>query len=413
MFSQSVMYPIFCCCLLTVHQASNVNAFVLFLPSTRSTSFFPLKTNTDFQRSQNGMTAARVVGIDDDSSSTTTTATSTTATTIESYQYDGWNLTYRYKPACPGREDDPPLLLVHPVGIGLSSWFWEPFMEAWDDGPALYAPNLIGCGVSEGGDAWDPDVRGLFIPLDWVKCCEALMNDVDNNERIGDDSVKGKRNQRQRRQDTRQQQLSQSVLSPTVFFKKLIARSPIESGPKVWTVVTQGGLAPIGVLLASRNPTRVGNLIMASPPTWQDMTTAVPEVELTRNYNFLRSPLWGNLAFRLLESRSAIEFFSNRFLFSNPCDTRWLEKAENEFSVQTRPPVQVFNAGFCMNRGLEPELTTLVQPTLIVQGVDDKRRRSEYVDKLGNCLIETLPGQNVLPWEYPEEFAKLLLTTVI
>jgi pimeloyl-ACP methyl ester carboxylesterase len=394
-----MLYPFGCCYLLIVHQTILVAAFLS--PSAaphRSTSFHPSTMYAVFHRLGDkaalAANAGRVTGID----SPSTTATSIT---IESYEYDGWNLTYRYKPACAGREIDPPLLLIHPVGIGLSSWFWEPFMEAWE-GPALYAPNLIGCGVSEGGDAWDPDQRGLFIPLGWVRGCEALMDHAHNG--IGD--VMNVNQQRQYAQ-----QFS-TFVSPTALFRNLVSRGTPRPRLTTWTVVTQGGLAPIGVLLASRNPTRVGNLVMASPPTWHDITTAVPEVELTRNYNFLRSPLWGNLAFRLLESRAAIEFFSNQFLFSNPCDATWLDKAENEFGIPARPPVQVFNAGFCMNQGLEPELTTLVQPTLIVQGVDDKRQRHEYVVKLKNCQTETLPGKNVVPWEYPEEFAKLLATAV-
>ena len=125
-----------------------------------------------------------------------------------------------------------------------------------------YAPNLIGCGISEGSQAWDPDQRGMFVPLGWVKGCEALVN------QINDDS---------------------------------------SSKPRKWTVVTQGGLAPIGVLLAARNPDLVETLVLTSPPTWKDMTNAVPQTELERNYNFLRSPLLGKLAFALLETRSLVE----------------------------------------------------------------------------------------------------------
>merc|ERR1719261_1093609 len=89
-----------------------------------------------------------------------------------------------------------------------------------------YAPNLIGCGISEGSQAWDPDQRGMFVPLGWVKGCEALVN------QINDDG---------------------------------------SSKPPKWTVVTQGGLAPIGVLLAARNPDLVETLVLTSPPTWKDM----------------------------------------------------------------------------------------------------------------------------------------------
>ena len=91
-----------------------------------------------------------------------------------SYSHDGWRLAYRHKAAAAGHENDAPLLLVHPVGIGLSSWFWERFMEEWRGGE-LYAPDLIGCSYS--GDRWEPAARGLFLPLDWARGCETLWRE--------------------------------------------------------------------------------------------------------------------------------------------------------------------------------------------------------------------------------------------
>ena len=281
---------------------------------------------------------------------------------IKSYHHKNWKLTHRYKPASPGFEDESPLLLIHPVGIGLSSWFWERVMDAWT-GPAMYAPNLIGCGVQEGSDPWDPDQQGLSFPLGWVQGCETLM-----------------------------QESSTSGALPLNTF----------------TVVVQGGLAPVGLLLASRNPQTVGKLIFASPPRWKEMTTSVPQVELERNYNFLRSPVLGNLAFSFLESRKAVEFFSNQFLFSEPCDEEWLEKGEKESCVEARPPVMAFNAGFCNHRSFEKELLALEQPTLVVGGEADKRQRQEYTEKMNNCILTNIPGQNVLPWESPELFVEAI-----
>ncbi len=294
---------------------------------------------------------------------------------IRNYEYDGWNLTYRYKAASPGFENANPILLIHPVGIGLSSWFWERLFVEWS-GPAIYAPNLIGCGIFEGGDAWDPDERGLSFPLGWAKGCEALMK-----------------------------------LSETESGSNFLAlRFPLFGSNKdrKWTVMAQGGLAPVGVLLASRNPDIVENLVLASPPTWNDMTTAVPETQLSRNYNFLRNPIWGRMAFQLLESRGAIEFFSNQFLFSKPCDKVWLDNAEKELGWKARPPVIAFNSGFCQHRSLEEELRSLPQPTLILAGDGDKRKREEYQSNMKNCRLQILSGLNVLPWESANETVSAL-----
>lgn len=308
-----------------------------------------------------------------------------------SYRYKAFNLTYRKKGNVSTAPSSTNILLVHPIGIGLASWFWVPFMDSlsasagWRP-PTLsnteevnvFAPNLIGCGLSEGSDAWNPEERGLFIPLDWARGCEALMDHVEGQvDKDGSNAI---------------QRLSN------------------------WIVVAQGGLAPIGVLLASRNPQRVQHLILTSPPTWQVMTTAIPEREHARNYRFLRSKIWGNLAFKLLESRGAVEVFSNQFLFSEKCSNAWLDNIQREFQLgglAARPPVQVFNAGFCMNQSYTEELTTLEQPTLIVQGEGDTRQREEYARHMKKCRIEKLPGgKNCLPWEQPQILANLVLTFV-
>lgn len=240
-------------------------------------------------------------------------------------------------------------------------------MAQWT-GPAIYAPNLIGCGMSEGGDAWNPDERGLSFPLGWAKGCEALMKKV-----------------------------AAENTSPFSLFKDG------QNTNRKWTIMSQGGLAPVAVLMASRNPEMIEKLILASPPTWKDMTTAVPEKELSRNSNFLKNPVWGRFAFNLLEARGAIEFFSNQFLFSQPCDPEWLDKAQNELGIQARPPVIAFNSGFCQHRSFEEELRDLTQQTLILSGDGDKRPREEYSRFLKNCRQKVLPGLNVLPWESPLE----------
>ena len=43
--------------------------------------------------------------------------------TYETYEHDGWTCGYRHKSGC-----EPAIVLLHPVGIGLSSWFWTRVM---------------------------------------------------------------------------------------------------------------------------------------------------------------------------------------------------------------------------------------------------------------------------------------------
>ena len=164
-------------------------------------------------------------------------------------------------------------------------------------------------------------------------------------------------------------------------------------------------------MLATRNPSSTKALMLTSPPTYQDVTTAVPQAELQRNYEFLRSPLWGNLAFGVLENRAMIRFFSDLFLFSDKCDEEWLDETQNESRfVEGRTPIQAFNAGLLQHRSFKMELQDSTQPLMVVSGADDKRA----VDRMGYqeststttpkkpCQLKTLTGTNVLPWENPK-----------
>ena len=274
---------------------------------------------------------------------------------VSHYSHDGWRLAYRHKAAAPGHEQDTPLLLVHPVGIGLASWFWARFMEEWQGGE-LFAPDLIGCGD---GDRWEPEKRGLFLPLDWARGCEALWRE--------------------------------HIQRPCV-------------------VVAQGGLAPVGVVLASREADNwqasraVSGLVLTSPPTWEEMVTAVDNKELQFNYKALSSPL-GGAAVGLLERRGAIRFFSDLFLFEGESDERWLDEACAECGADVRPPVLAFNAGLLCARDYAAELKGLAAPALILSGRADKRAvgRRPYAAEMRACDARTLPGANVLPWEAARE----------
>lgn len=272
-------------------------------------------------------------------------------------------------------------------------------MEEWNGG-AIYAPNLIGCGLEDGNDAWDPDTRGLSVPLGWVKAVEALIQEKVLAPSPTSRSI-----------DTKDVKDADGggILNRLMMGKSLKSNSK----PPSCTVVVQGGSAPIGVLLASRNPSVISHLVLTSPPTWEDMTTATPEEELTKNYNFYRS-FWGKLAFAVLESRWAVRLFSNLFLFLEECDDLWvdLSTSEEATTVEARPPVAIFNSGFLQHRSYEEELCQINPPydTLIISGSGDKRaeKRIEYGSEMKRCTLTTLRGTNVLPWEAPNKVCEAI-----
>jgi len=332
---------------------------------------------------------------------------------IESYEHKTFKkLTYLYKKASPGREGDRPIILIHPVGIGISSWFWKKVMmqsftnsedKCNDDyknssdnnnsgNPPIYAPDLIGCGIDHGGDAWYPNENGLFFPLGWVQGVETLMNDIIIPTWYEE-------------QNNGKKSASPSSLSRFFGNRQNNQNDGISNSDGAGAgclVIAQGGLAPVGIMLAHRNPLHVQNLMLTSPPTYDEITTPIPESELRTNYDFLRSPKLGKLAFAALESRSIIKFFSNLFLFDDDCDEEWLDETERESRhLEARTPVQVFNAGLLQHRSLEEELKELGQSMVVVSGEGDKRvlDRQLYRDELEKCTLTSIGGCNVLPWE--------------
>lgn len=283
------------------------------------------------------------------------------------FSYDGWQCSYRHKKPASSSTAVPPVLLIHPIGIGMSSWFWEPLMAALED-HEVFAPDLLGCGASE---AWDPSERGLFIPLDYVRQAEELWR--------------------------------QEIGRPCV-------------------VVTQGGLAPVGVSLATRatdtwdGARAVSHLVMCSPPTWRDMAAGTPRDAVVRNYDLWTGPL-GRGGYGVLRRRRFVQFFSNSFLFAGKPDDVWLERCCDEALEPAKEhPVFAFNAGVVGARGLYDELVSLSQPTLLCEGAKDGRvkQRDAYVENVRDCgRVRIADSLNVLPWETPLATANAITSFVL
>jgi hypothetical protein len=133
-----------------------LNYAIAFISSTRSRI-----DNVSFQKNS----FQQLFAVQLDSTKTSGSRNLGSRTSIESYQHKDFKLTYLYKQAAPGREKDKPIVLIHPVGIGIASWFWTKLLEAYDDNPPIYAPDLIGCGLDHGADAWDPNKVGYSLAL--------------------------------------------------------------------------------------------------------------------------------------------------------------------------------------------------------------------------------------------------------
>jgi pimeloyl-ACP methyl ester carboxylesterase len=253
----------------------------------------------------------------------------------------------------------------------------------------MYAINLIGCGISEQSDPWrfEKEVESSIppvmpIPDLWVEQCEAFINNV-----------------------------ILKVEPKPSFIDNLFGneRKKLKKGV---SIMTQGGLAPIGISLASRNPDTIRSLILSSPPLLEELQNGLPEQQIRQNYDFFASQL-GNVAFRLLETKPAVRFFSDLFLFENKCDEIWLQNALNEACSLARPPIAAFNSGLCLKKGYRQAIANIKTPVLVLQGKTDSRsikRLEVYPSCFTNCQVEEIEGKNVLGWESPGSCCRAIKT---
>ena len=68
------------------------------------------------------------------------------------------------------------LLLIHPIGVGLSSRFWDRFVHCWQMGtntPRLLTPDLLGCGAA-------PCTARPLTPEDWAEPLINLLREQDH-----------------------------------------------------------------------------------------------------------------------------------------------------------------------------------------------------------------------------------------
>jgi pimeloyl-ACP methyl ester carboxylesterase len=67
-----------------------------------------------------------------------------------------------------------PLLLIHPIGVGLSRQFWQRFCCEWyntNHKNMIYQPDLLGCGESD-------TPRKAYTPVDWAKQLEYFLQNI-------------------------------------------------------------------------------------------------------------------------------------------------------------------------------------------------------------------------------------------
>jgi pimeloyl-ACP methyl ester carboxylesterase len=260
-----------------------------------------------------------------------------------------------------------PLLLIHPIGVGLSRQFWRRFVSAWyaaRQQNQMYLPDLLGCGESD-----LPHVA--YHPIDWATQLQAFLQSV--------------------------------VQTPVV-------------------ILVQGALLPVAIDLTLLQPNLVRGLVLCGPPAWTLMTQATPAWQHRLSWNLFDTPGFGQAFYRYARRAAFLRSFSARQLFAHPedVDAEWITTLQQGAAdPQTRHAVFSFLSGF-WRQDYGPKLAAIAQPTLVVMGEQASsisregkqespdQRIADYLACLPNAQSVKVPGRNVLSYESPIAFVNAI-----
>lgn len=280
------------------------------------------------------------------------------------YNWNNYRCAYELHQSNSSTSDTTPLVLLHPIGVGLSQKFWQRFCQEWyqqgKQNP-IYNPNLLGCGESD-------KPRVAYTPKDWAEQLQCFLQTV--------------------------------VKKPVIL-------------------IVQGAEFPVSLELLLLESGLIRGLILACPPAWKVMTQQTSKQQQRIIWNLLDSPL-GSAFYRYARSEKFLRNFSVKQLFgsADAVDAEWLStlRAGSE-NPTTRHAVFSFLAGF-WRKDYSDAISSIEQPTLVVVGeeissitkegkkVTPEQWLTEYLTVLPQGQGIKLPGRNVLPYESTAEFVK-------
>ena len=285
-----------------------------------------------------------------------------TASPSQFYTWHNYRCAYEVHQPTNTTPEGIPLLLIHPIGVGLSRQFWQRFCGEWYNAGQrnlIYNPDLLGCGESD-----MPYMA--YTPSDWAEQLQHFLQTV--------------------------------VQKPVI-------------------VVVQGALLPVAIALVQKQSNLIAKLVLSGPPTWALMTNKSPEWRQKFTWNLLDSP-FGSAFYRYARTRKFLHSFSTRQLFAseNAVDAEWLNTllagAKNPAS---RYAVFSFLAGF-WRQDYTNSIASIEQPTLAVMGetassISQKGKKETPDERLTHYLTGLpqsqgikIDGRNVLPYESTAEF---------
>ncbi|MBW4502742.1 MAG: alpha/beta hydrolase [Scytonema hyalinum WJT4-NPBG1] len=289
-----------------------------------------------------------------------------TTSPTQFYTWKNYRCAYEIHNPTNSTAEGIPLLLIHPIGVGLSRQFWQRFcQESYKQGHRnpIYNPDLLGCGESD-----MPHVA--YTPKDWA------------------------------------QQLQ--------HFLQTVVQKPV-------ILVVQGALFPVAIELVKKEPNLIAGLILAGPPAWAIITKETSQWQDKFIWNLLDSPL-GNAFYRYARREKFLRDFSTRQLFDSAegVDGEWLNTLEQGAeNPESRHAVFSFLAGF-WRKDYSQAIASIKQPTLVVVGetassISQEGKKESPDERLADylaCLPQgrgiKMSGRNVLPYESTAEFVEAI-----
>ncbi|MBC1240728.1 alpha/beta fold hydrolase [Nostoc sp. 2RC] len=293
--------------------------------------------------------------------------TDLTASPSQFYTWQNYRCAYEVHQPSNTIPQGLPLVLIHPIGVGLSRQFWQRFQSQWYNSGQrnlIYNPDLLGCGESD-----MPHVA--YTPSDWA---EQLQ-----------------------------------------YFLQTIVQKPV-------ILVVQGALFPVAIELVQKASNLIAGIVLSGPPAWPVITKKSPKWQQKLLWNLLDSP-FGNGFYRYARTPKFLRSFSTRqlFAFDSAVDTEWINTlvagAEN---IASRHAVFSFLAGF-WRRDYSILIATIQQPTLVVVGetassISEEGKKETPNERLADYLAHLpqgegikINGRNVLPYESTAEFVAAIV----
>ncbi|MBD2344577.1 alpha/beta fold hydrolase [Anabaena subtropica] len=282
------------------------------------------------------------------------------------YHWQNYRCAYQVYQPTESSHEGLPLLLIHPIGVGLSGKFWQRFCREWyatGQRNLIYNPDLLGCGESD-----KPHIA--YTPKDWAE------------------------------------QLH--------YFLQTVIKTPV-------ILVVQGGLLPVALELLQLEVNLIAKLVLSGPPTWPVITKKSPDWRQRLAWNIFDSPV-GNAFYRYARTPKFLSSFSTRSLFASgdTVDAEWLDSlVAGAANPATRHAVFSFLAGF-WRQDYTSLIAAIKQPTLVVLGesassISKEGKAATADDTLADylaCLPQgrgvKIPGRNVLPYESTSEFVRAI-----